>query len=156
MFALEGLLEVSRYFAILIVTVVAGRALGVVVSYEANDFPEIEDPGWVRSDFIHLADRSIEDGWLVQNTVLLPCPPACTTQDFYRYELDDLAGVDSFFLEWEVMTDTPPVFSDVAPASIVAGGNSGTSYHFTIGNDEIRFIQDTDLPLVFVDIEAGC
>jgi hypothetical protein len=116
-----------------------------------------EDMGWIRIEQPEklLADRVIEDGWFVQGPVVLPCPPLCTTRDHYRWYLTDQAGAEAWYLEWVMVTDGPPSFGAVAPSSMVAGGQSGILYHFTIGNNELAFKRGSQFPLVFHSFEPG-
>ncbi|MEE9297212.1 MAG: IPTL-CTERM sorting domain-containing protein [Phycisphaerae bacterium] len=140
---------------IIIFLVAADLGFGQIVSYDATSFPEDTGDDWTRLDFINLADRWLEDGWLIPAPIVLPCPPQCTTQDFYRRELEDQTGLDRWFLTWVMTTDGPEVFSAGAPAAIVASGNNGVSYHFTIAKDEVRFLRDAALPIVFTDLTPG-
>jgi hypothetical protein len=101
------------------------------------------------------ADRWLDNGWLVQEAEVDPDPPHEGERDSYRRELEDQAGVSSWCLSWRMITDGPEAFWDVAPASIVAGGQSGVKYHFTIAKDQVRFLRDPYIPLVFADIDPA-
>ncbi len=134
------------------IALAAAPGFAQVVSYEGNSFPEKLGQGWDHLETVLPADRSIDAGRLTQAPVVLPCPPLCTTQDFYRHELTDQP---SWFLTWRMATDGPPVFGAVAPASIVAGGTTGILYHFTIGNNEVRLIRGSQFPIVYGDFDPG-
>lgn len=131
--------------------VLAGPVLANVISYEGTSFPEQE--GWVRSDRPHLADRWLDDGWFVQYAEIVdPGPPELPEDDFYRWSLGDLAAADAFFVEWCVETDGPREgIEGVAPAVLTASGRAGIFYHFTIADDQMRFI-DSDSFILWVDI----
>ena len=140
-----------------LLTIVAAGVPGFaqIVSYDGNVFPEETNDSWVRLEQLFPAERWLEDGWLVQAPVLLPCPPDCTTRDSYRRELDDQAGISSWFLEWVMVTNGPQAFGAVAPAVVAAAGTSGVLYHFTIAKDRMSFNRGAQFPIVFTDIEDG-
>ncbi|MEE9297334.1 MAG: hypothetical protein V3W34_20530 [Phycisphaerae bacterium] len=144
----------TRY-ALLTFLVAGAPGFAQVVSYEGTAFPEDTGDGWIQLETLFPADRWLEHGWLVQALVVLPCPPECTTRDFYRRQLEDQAGDAVWFLEWVMVTDGPQAFGAVAPASIVAAGHSGVLYHFTIAVDRIAFKRGSQFPLVFADLEPG-
>ena len=143
----------------LLVAVVAsaapGLSLGQVVSYEATSlFPEQD--GWTRIIQPYQSDRWISDGCLVQYSQQVPAGQVTEEQqDPYRRGLDDQAGFPTWFLQFRVITDTAPAYLDVGPASVAAGSNSGVLYHFVIGDSQIRFLRDVNLPYIYVDIQAG-
>lgn len=127
---------------------------GAVDSFEGDAFPE--EQGWLRQ-WICEPEKWIEDGWLVQQVTAcegIP-PPGAETEVFRRF-LDDFLGSNTFFVEWRLETDGPSSeISGVAPASLVLGGYSDTFYHFTIATDQIRFIRDNLLPILFFDVTPG-
>lgn len=135
-----------------------GRAhASPVVSFEGDIFPEAD--GWSRETSLYFSNRSIEQGWLVQQAEIVPQNPPnldLSEDDFYRRSIAEFTGAEGFFLEWRVVTDGPRYgFPNVAPASIVAYGFRNVGYHFTIADDQVRLIRDNLLPLVYVDIESG-
>lgn len=138
-----------------LVSVAAVPALAQVVSYEADSFPERER--WLHLEQVLQGDRWLEDGWLFQEVDILPDPPFEGERDSYRRNIPDLAGTatDNFFLEWVVETNGPEAFGAVAPCSMVAAGQSGVLYHFTIARDEVRLLRDFQIPLLFFDIEPN-
>lgn len=138
---------------IVAIVLLAGHAHAQVVSYDGTSFPEEAGLGWTRLNVGFLADRSIEDGWVVQLAEIVPGPPIDGEQDFYRRELDDQADLPTWFLEWVVVSDGPEAFGAVAPATIAAGGITGILYHFVIARDKMRFLRDPLLPILIVDIE---
>ncbi|MCH8250886.1 MAG: hypothetical protein IID36_00385, partial [Planctomycetes bacterium] len=96
------------------------------------------------------------DGWLFQNSELVDEGPVIFGEDdIYRRDIPELAddAVDNFFLEWAVETDGPQAFGAVAPCAMVAGGISGVLYHFTIAKDKVQLKRDSQIPLLFFDIE---
>lgn len=125
-----------------------------VFSYECNTLPE--GTGWLRSDRLFPPERRLSDGWFFQEPeIVAPGPPQIGEDDFYRRTLADFAGEDTLFVEWRMQTDGPEAFSNVAPAGLAASGRMGVSYHFTIAEDQVRFIRDTQLPILWIDIDAG-
>ena len=137
------------------VLVLAVPALGQVVSYEAKSFPE--QNGWKRIERSYWPDRWLDSGWFVLNPKIWhPDPPRQGEDDFYRRELDEFAGSESLFVQWRVeTTGIREEIDAVAPASIVASGQRGVRYHFTISRDLVRFIRGAEYPLVWVEIEPG-
>jgi hypothetical protein len=143
----------SRYT----ITVFIASAVPVfaqVVSYEGTSLPE--DQGWERIEVLFPADRWLQDGWFFQQPeIVAPGPPQVGEEDFYRHSFADFAGVQTFFVEWRIETDgTQQGIPNVSPASLVAGGRMGIFYHFTIAEDQVRFI-DSDLSVLLIDIQPG-
>ena len=135
--------------------VCAAPVVAGIVSYEATSFFP-ERVGWIRIHQPFLADRWLDDGWLFQNPELVDEGPVIFGEDdFYRRDIPELAddAIDNFFLKWMVETDGPQAFGAVAPCSMVAGGISGVLYHFTIAKDKVQLKRDSQIPLVFFDIE---
>jgi hypothetical protein len=132
-------------------------SLGQVVSYEASSFlfPEQYGTGWVQLPRPYQSDRWIEDGWLVQLSEQVQGQFLEEEEDVYRRDFPEQAGLSTWFLQFRVITDTPPVYEDVGPAGIAAGGTTGVLYHFVIGDSQIRFLRDGSLPLVFANIQPG-
>jgi hypothetical protein len=128
-------------------------SLGQVVSYEAASglFPEQSGTGWYQLP--SNSDRWLEDGWLVQYSEIVA--GGAEEQDTYRRDLPEQAGLPTWFLQFRVITDTPPVYSDVGPASIAAGSFTGVLYHFVIGDSQIRFLRDVSLPYIYANIQPG-
>ncbi len=134
----------------------AAPGFAQLVSYDGTAFPEETGDGWIRLDVLYPADRWLDSGWFVQNAhVLGGGPPVIGEWGFYRRELEDHAGLTTWQLTWVMATDGPQAFGAVSPASIVAGGNSGGFYHFTIAKDEVRLIRGSQFPMVFANIEEG-
>lgn len=130
-----------------------GSSIAQSVSYEATSvFPE--NAGWVHLREVFYADRSLQNGWLVQVAELVNNGKALEGErDAYYREFGDQAGISDWFLQFRVVTDSPPLYQDVGPAAIATGGFSGVLYHFVIGNNQIRFLRDVALPYVYLDIE---
>ncbi len=125
------------------------------VSYECDSFPE--EFGFERIERPHPPDRWLESGLLFLHCEVFNPPPQCEGEDeYYRWSLKDFNQVGRFFAEWRLITDGPrSEIVAVAPASFVAGGRSGVSYHFTIARDQVRFLRDPYVPTVWVDIKDG-
>jgi len=127
--------------------------LGQVVSYNALSVPENDQNPWVHDAGFYPGDYWVSGGWLYQHCET--ATPQQWEQDYFDRSLPEMAGMPKWFLEWRMFTDGPPAFASVAPASIVAGGFFGVNYHFVIGNNRVRFLRDTQLPLVYADIQPG-
>jgi hypothetical protein len=122
-----------------------------VVSYEGTSFPE--DNGWERIQVLFPGERWLDDGWLYQLVELLDPPER--QQDFYKRSLAKFSAAETFFVQWRIETDGPREgIPNVSPASLVAGGRMGIFYHFTIAEDQVRFI-DSDLSVLLINIEPG-
>ena len=140
--------------------VVGFFALGVgssvsasVASYDGSVYPE--SAGWERLG-TQDAERWLEDGWFYQYPRLGEWEPGPLGEaDFYQRSLAMLAGAETFFLEWRMETTAPGVLLDTwqTPVVLVAGGSSGTKYHFTVTADRVRVIRDNFLPIITVDVE---
>ncbi len=127
-----------------------------MVSYEADSFPE--DMGWERGDRPRLCERWLDAGWLHFECETLDENPCGGEDDFYRWELDDWAGVPRFFLEAHLITDGPnSELIAVAPASLVASGSSGIRFHTTVSRDLAVFVWNPDFrgPYVPLDPETS-
>jgi len=74
---------------------------GGVVTYNGTSFPE--DQGWSRETSLLFADRSIEDGWLVQTAETVPYDGFLIDEDdIYRRSISEFAGAEAFFrFFWE-------------------------------------------------------
>jgi hypothetical protein len=134
-----------------------GLSWGQIVSYEAsfNLFPERVGMGWTRIIQPYQSDRWLSNGWLVQYSEQVQGKFLEEEQDAYRRNFPEQAGLPTWFLQFRVITDTPPVYSDVGPAAIAASGTSGVNYHFTIGDSQFRFLRNVDPSQLYVDIQPG-
>ena len=131
---------------------VPGTALGQVLTYEATNFPEQE--GWQRTTFC-TPERSLQDGWLHQAFQVGECgPPPGGDRDTYTRSIRDFDGETEFFLEFRVLTtgDRSEIPGG-APVVVAAGSFGAVAYNFTIARDQIKFVRDVVLPIVFVDVE---
>lgn len=72
-----------------------------------------------------------------------------------RRDLDEQAGAAHWILEWRVEADSPLCAPCIEPVSMVAGNNSGYSYHVTIGSDVARLARFPGAINTFVDLEPG-
>jgi hypothetical protein len=145
----------KRLSVAIVASAAPGLSWGQIVSYEATSvFPDQD--GWTRIIQPYQSDRWLSDGSLVQYSQQVPAGQVTEEQqDPYRRGLDDQAGFPTWFLQFRVITDTPPVYQDVGPASVAAGSNSGVLYHFVIGDSQIRFLRDVSLPYVYANIQPG-
>ena len=129
---------------------------GDVVTFEAVDFPEIEDDSWTRLPFCTPV-RWVQDGFLLQEVDFDCNPPPHGDQDSYSRSLADFVGEEEFFIEFRMQTDGDQ--SELpfgAPAGLAVGGFSAVAYHFTISRDLVRFQRDFDSQVtVFVEIEPN-
>jgi hypothetical protein len=134
-----------------------GLVLGQVVSYEAiSGFPEQEGTGWYQLPRPYQSDRWLADGWLVQYSEQVQNGQILEEEaDSYRRDFPEQVGLPTWFLQFRVITDTPPVYEDVGPGAIAAAGHTGVEYHFVIGDSQIRFLRDSFLPLVYANIQPG-
>jgi len=138
-------------FTLPVLFTLAGSLHGQIVSYECNSFPE-------QFGFERVKRPAPPDRWLEDGLFFLHCevvyPERCEGEDeFYRWNLKAFSGVPRFFVQWRVITDGPrSEIPDVAPASMVASGQRGIRYHFTIARDRMRFLPDVRFP-VWADIE---
>ncbi len=127
-----------------------------VVSYEGTSLPQAAIPPWEHNPGFYPGDIWAEDGWFFQHCeIAVPGPPEEGEQDFFFRLLPEMAGFPMWFLEWRMFTNGPENFSASAPSGISASGFSGVLYHFTIAEDQVRLIRDSQLPLVFADIAPG-
>jgi hypothetical protein len=141
---------------LIIGTVVWGGVVNAeVITYDGSVYPETV--GWERVGSED-ADRWIDDGWFCHFLELGVWEPGPLGEaDFYKRSLGSFAGVGTFFMEWQVETDAPSSILDSSgvPVVVSAGGRSAAFYHTTITDSRVQLFRDTDIPLVFVDIEPG-
>jgi len=130
----------------------ATSPVGGVVVWEALVLPDSK--GWVRNPFCDPA-RWLEDGWFFQHVHSCPpYPPPGGQQESYERSLAPFEGELEFFIEWEMESDgARSEITGTAPASLVAFGRSGVTYHFTIARDQVRFVRDNLLPILYIDID---
>ncbi|MCH8879343.1 MAG: hypothetical protein IID34_05605 [Planctomycetes bacterium] len=148
------LCRISSAAILLTTTTVLSPVGAQVVSYEAASFFP-DEVGWERDFTLFPADRWLENGWLVQFAEIVdPGPPEEVERDSYRRSIAEFSGSPTLFVEWTMFTDGPREgIESVAPAALVAGGQMGIIYHFTIAEDQIRFIRGSQFPVLWIDIE---
>lgn len=128
----------------------AGPALGQIVSYEAAAFPETD--GWIHYQVEFQAERFIEDGWLFQVAEILEYHES----DTYYRSLAEFTGSDTFFVEWVTGSNGPSeAIPWVAPVVLTAYGTLNIIYHFTIADDLVRLILLVGDPGMDVWVEIG-
>lgn len=124
------------------------RADDVLLRYEGNAFPEAS--GWTREPFGN-PTRAIDQGEFVQ---FFDEP---TDQDFYRRSLNEFVGTQSFFAEWRMQSSAPASLlgQSQIPTAFVLGGSGAAFYHVIVADSRVQFLRDTNIPLVFVDIDPS-
>ncbi len=128
-------------------------ALAEVVSYEAtSSFPE-EGNGWDRSTFC-APERTIDDGLMRQVVEPGECAaPPSGDRDSYTRAIGAFTGSRAFFMEWVVFSEGDnSEFTWGAPAVITAWSFGVPFYGFTIARDEVKFVQDAFVVILFVPI----
>jgi len=130
-------------------------ASGQVITYEGQSF--LDDEGWQRSPFCE-PERWLDEGWLVER--LEPPIPECGQPpygdwDSYRRSVAEFDRATTFFLEWTVFADGErSEMPGAAPAVMAAGSSGEVAYNFTIARDQVKFVRDNRLPILFVDVNA--
>ena len=145
----------SGRWTVAIVLVLAVRACGAVYSYECNSFPD--DAGWYVGQNWCDTQEWVEAGRFYQHVEFCPgYDPPQGQQSSYRHSLDEFVGSDAFFVEWRMQTDGHR--SEIpfgAPALLSAWSAGSVLYHFVIAADQIRFLRDNLLPIVWADVAPG-
>ncbi len=131
------------------VQVVAGQ----IVDYEGNSLPEDSPIPWIPNAVCD-PERWVSDGRFFQHVEQCPgFPPPAGQRASYTRSLDEFVGVTPFFIEWQMWTDGDrSEIPGTAPASMVLGSFGSVNYHFTVARDQVLFLRDNFLPLVWVDI----
>ncbi len=98
-----------------------------------------------------------EAGWYHQQLDLDACPPGPEGgRDVYRRSLQVLNGTAPFFAEFRLGTDGDRSGIPYGvPTVLSIHNNAGVLYHMTVARDLIQFFRDVDLPIWFIEIEAG-
>jgi hypothetical protein len=128
-------------------------ALAQVVSFEGTSYPE-SDGSWQRMPFC-TPERSIDKGWLRETVEIGECgPPPGGDSDLYTQPIESFVGVETFFLEFALVTDgNRSEIVGQAPVALAAGSFGPINYTFTIARDQAKFFRDADLPVFFFDLE---
>jgi hypothetical protein len=130
---------------------------GQTVSYEADLLPESDTSPWTRvgtSD----ASRWLDSGRFFQLVTLGSWAPGPFGQfDGYKRDIGEFTGAQSFFVTWRFTTNCPSADIEETTAGVVlATSMSHDFFHFTVTNDEVRFLRDNPLALEFyVDVQPG-
>ncbi len=124
-----------------------------VVAYEANSFPEDAAQPWISNPACD-PERWLDGGWFFQHVEQCePFPPPAGQQESYARSLDAFLGISPFFIEWRMWTDGDrSEIPGTAPGSMVLGSFGSVKYHFTIARDQVRFIRDNLLPIIWADV----
>ncbi|MHC4063646.1 MAG: hypothetical protein ACYSUI_03990 [Planctomycetota bacterium] len=138
----------------LLLLAAAGPAFADVVAFEASSFPEQE--GWSRITYC-TPERSIQDGWLHQAVEPGQCgSPPGGDRDLYARSIADFDGAPTFFVEWRIEADGDR--SELpwgAPAVLSAWSQGPVTYWFAIARDQVEFVQDDFVVVLYVDLEPG-
>lgn len=131
----------------------AANVRSEMVSYEATSLPELDVIApWIRSGSFGL-DRWLENGAFFQRPEQGNWPWPHGEEDYYRRCISEIAGSESWYLEWRVQTDGPREFIPVtAPCALAAYDLLGSWYRFVIAGDQVEFIRDLSLPILYFDI----
>lgn len=129
-------------------------APGEVVTYEC-DVPPL-DAGWDIGQNFCNPQEWVQDGQFFQYVELCPgYDPPVGQNSSYERSLADFAFAPAFWVEWVVVTDGDSSELDfTAPAALVFG-NGPVIYHFTIADDQVRFIRSLVFGKMYFDIAPG-
>ena len=125
------------------------------MSWEGTSFPEITGD-WEHSTYC-TPERWIDDEWMFQDVEALECadPPA-GDRDSYTRLIGEFDGAQTFFIEWRIFADGDR--SEIpwgAPAVLTAWTFGPVFFGFTMSRDQVKFVQDDFVVILFVDIEPG-
>ena len=142
----------SARWTVVIGLAIAARAVGAVYSYECNSLPT--DAGWTLGQAWCNPQEWVADGKLYHHVEFCPGYDPPQGQQFdYRRSLIEFDGVDSFFVEWRLQTDGHR--SEIpfgAPAGFSAWSSGSVDYRFFVASDQVRFVRDNLLPIVWADV----
>ncbi|MCH8253628.1 MAG: hypothetical protein IID36_14370 [Planctomycetes bacterium] len=136
--------------ATVLVTAVELRAQ--VFSYECDSTPD--EAGWELFQNFCDAEEWSDNGFLFQHVGSCRQFPGEGQQIDYTKALDDFLGVEDFFLWWVVSTDGDQ--SEIpfgGPVGLSTWNGGSVLYLLFIASDQVKFLRDVDLPIIFVDIE---
>jgi len=146
---------VSSLSAVVIGLVVGARTFGAVYSYECDSLPR--DAGWTLLQAWCSPQEWVADGKLYHHVEFCPGYDPPEGQQFdYRRLLTEFEGVESFFVEWRLETDGDR--SEIpfgAPAGFSAWSSGSVDYLFFFASDQVRFVRDNRLPIVWADVTPG-
>jgi len=144
-----------RAMPTLIVLLMGVRAVGAVYSYECDSLPR--DAGWTLLQAWCSPQEWVADGKLYHHVEFCPGYDPPQGQQFdYTHSLDHYLGSEEFFVTWRVQTDG--VRSELpftAPAAFVVWNGGSVDYHLTIAEDQLRFIRDNRLPVLYPEVYPG-
>ncbi len=140
-------------WSVVLVLVQANASLGDVYLYEASVPPS--DAGWQLYQNWCGAQEWIEGGDLYHHVEL--CPPWAFGQTIdYFHPIEEVSTTGEWFAEWRMVTDgISEEIPATAPAAVVVSDANAMLYHFTLADDQVRFIRDLALPVFFFDVEPG-
>ena len=97
----------------------------------------------------------IEDGKLFQQNGLCEGVEGANFVSHFR-PIEEHSTTGGWFAEWRMVTDgISEELLFVAPASVVVWDANAMLYHFTIADDQVRFVRDFDFPVLYFDIGPG-
>jgi len=131
--------------------------LAEVYAYECDSLPP--EAGWTLLQAWCDPQEWVNDGHHFQHVELCEGydPPQGQRFDYTRSLADFLGqGENGFFIEWVNQTDGHrDEIPYTAPAMLSAYNNGSVWYKATIASDRVRLFRDTDLPILYFDIEEG-
>jgi len=144
----------GRWMAV-IVLVPGVYLYAAIVSYEGNSFPD--EVGWYVGQNWCNTEEWVDAGRFYQDVEFCEgYDPPEGQQSSYRRSLADFIGADRFFVEWRVQTTGDrSELPFTAPAAFVVYNGGSVSYHFTIADNQLRFIRDNRLPVLYPEITPG-
>ncbi len=143
-------IRIRMCVGLLLLAVAIARA--DVFSYECTSLPA--EAGWEVINEACDAEQWLDDGWLLQHVEPGCGGPPGGGQFDYNRSIEEFIGAPGFFIEWRVETDGDQSEIDgTAPALVSAWSFGSVLYHFTIAKDQVRFLRDTLLPILWIDIE---
>ena len=124
--------------------------------YTSEFFADPVSEGWDSIQKI-CAETWVDDGLYFQQFDFLTCSLESEAgQDAYFRSITEFDGEPQFFLEFRVQTGGDR--SEIprgAPVAVAMGNFGGISYNTTVSRDQVKFLRDIDLPILFIEIEPG-
>lgn len=134
---------------------VTAPALGDVFSSEFFSDPVAE--GW-QPALQHCDPITwTEGGWYYQELDEDACPgPGSGAQDAFVRSVQEFNGHPLWFVEHRVLTtgDRSEI-PGAAPTVLAAGNAFGVGYNVTVACDQLKLLRDTDVPVLFFDVQPG-
>jgi len=143
----------ATLFALLIAVFVVSVDLvrAEVVSLEFASLPDI-------SEWEHLTwctpEETIQGVTMMQELQVASCKPEGDgDSSTYRRPIEEFNGTPGWFFEFRVATTGDrAMIPFAAPTVVVAANSFGILYHVTMAEDQIKFLRDVTLPILFFDV----